>query len=94
MAQVAEMCDYIKDGLGAAACESVVETDAKGFRLTGTMANPLRYDGLGFDDNIAGGATPLGLEEWRANTRATRGLTEGLPQESKPQCPEEPVGQR
>ncbi|CAE7260424.1 unnamed protein product [Symbiodinium natans] len=56
--EVVDMCGQLRDGLGAVACADVLQWGAKGFRLTGTLTEPLRYAGLGFDDNIAGGATP------------------------------------
>lgn len=60
-AQDIQMCENIRDDLGAASCAQVLEANAKGFRLTGTMSDPLRFAGLGFDDNIAGGETPGAL---------------------------------
>ncbi|CAE7034376.1 unnamed protein product [Symbiodinium sp. CCMP2456] len=60
-AQDIQMCENIRDDLGAASCAQVLEGNAKGFRLTGTMNDPLRFAGLGFDDNIAGGETPGAL---------------------------------
>lgn len=41
-AQDVQMCENIRDDLGAASCAQVLELNAKGFRLTGTMNDPLR----------------------------------------------------
>ncbi|OLQ14937.1 hypothetical protein AK812_SmicGene880 [Symbiodinium microadriaticum] len=53
-----DVCTHIKNRLGAETCVDTLESGFKGFRLSGTVENPLKYAGLGFDDNIAGGATP------------------------------------
>ncbi|CAE7701409.1 unnamed protein product, partial [Symbiodinium necroappetens] len=53
-----DVCTHIKNSLGAETCVDTLESGFKGFRLSGTVENPLKYAGLGFDDNIAGGATP------------------------------------
>ncbi|CAJ1348647.1 unnamed protein product, partial [Effrenium voratum] len=55
----AEMCPSIQDDLGASSCTEISDGSSKGFRLVADIASPLRYAGLGFDDNIMGDpATP------------------------------------
>lgn len=51
---VAEMCHNIADDLGASSCTEVLNENGKGFRLVGTLEQPLRFNDMGFDDNMVG----------------------------------------
>lgn len=51
---VAEMCHSIADDLGASSCTEVLNENGKGFRLVGTLEQPLRFNNMGFDDNMVG----------------------------------------
>eukprot|EP00438_Fugacium_kawagutii_P027448 Skav208099 [mRNA] locus=scaffold1681:224923:240091:- [translate_table: standard] len=45
---------HIADDLGASSCTDVLNEYGKGFRLVGTVEQPLRFNNLGFDDNMVG----------------------------------------
>eukprot|EP00913_Durusdinium_trenchii_P021116 g19841.t1 len=48
------MCTNIREDLGSTSCEDLLDGNGKGFRLVGTMASPLSYNGASFNIDIDG----------------------------------------